>query len=65
MKADNLIVNTPDKEYEYGPELWTPTEAIEWAKREHPDWTSMVLVIVRAPNPKSREPYRTDKFWKD
>lgn len=47
--VSSITVNTPTKEYDYQyQEQLGSIAAIVKAKRKHPDWTSMVMVVVRA-----------------
>jgi hypothetical protein len=49
MKAANITVNLPDGERSYDAVAGeTPPQLIGRAVALHPDWTSMILVLVRS-----------------
>ncbi len=48
MRTDNVTVNLPEGEKVYGGLPGeTPDQTIKRVTTLHPDWTSMVLVILR------------------
>ncbi len=56
MIVDIITVNTPTKELEVKdfPEHGNVAECISIARDEHPDWTSMVVVLVRGNDEEGR-----------